>query len=120
MAIPSPIDRKRFPLLYAQMALAIATYFPPDTRITVPKGGLVLWVKLNRHVDSLKFYREAQRRRLSILPGVICSTTTNFKHFIRTSCGYPWTPEIERAQRCWGRLPASSAMELLLNMMSKQ
>ena len=88
----------------SQMAQAIATYFPPDTRITAPRGGLVLWVELNPKVDSLAFYREAQRRRIAILPGIICSTTTKFKHFIRISCGFPWTARIEDGVKVLGEI----------------
>lgn len=88
----------------SHMAMAIAKYFPSDTRITAPRGGLVLWVELSRKVDSLAFYREAQRRRIAILPGIICSTTPKFKHFIRISCGFPWTAPIEEGVKVLGEI----------------
>lgn len=88
----------------SQMAQAIAAYFPPDTRLTAPRGGLVLWVELNPKVDSLEFYREAHRRRIAILPGIICSTTPKFKNFIRISCGFPWTRKIEEGVKVLGEI----------------
>ena len=88
----------------SHMAQAIATYFPPDTRPTASRGGLLLWVALNPKVDSLVFFPEAQRRRIAILPGIICSTTPKFNHFIRISCGFPWTARIEEGVQGFGEI----------------
>ncbi len=88
----------------SNMATAIAKYFPQNTRITAPRGGFILWVELDPKVDSLAVFREAQRRRIAILPGIMCSTTLKYKHFIRLSCGFPWTPEIEQGVRTLGRI----------------
>jgi DNA-binding transcriptional MocR family regulator len=88
----------------SSMATAIARYFPKDTRITAPKGGFTLWVELNSKVDSLAVYKEAQRHRIAILPGVMCSTTPQFNHFIRLSCGFPWNDTLEQGIRTLGRI----------------
>jgi len=80
----------------SNMALAIARHFPQGTRITAPKGGLTLWVELNPDIDGLEVYREARKRKISIFPGIICSTTGRYRNFIRISCGYPWSEEIEK------------------------
>jgi DNA-binding transcriptional MocR family regulator len=88
----------------SNMATAIARYFPKDTRITAPKGGFALWVELNPKVDSLAIYREAQRHRIAILPGIMCSTTPKFNHFIRLSCGFPWSEELEQGVRTLGEI----------------
>lgn len=88
----------------SNMATAIARYFPKDTRITAPKGGFALWVELNPKVDCLEVYREAQRRGIAILPGIMCSTTLKFNHFIRLNCGFPWSESIEQGVRTLGRI----------------
>jgi len=88
----------------SNMVTAIARYFPEDTRVTAPKGGFALWVELNPEVDSLEVYREAQRRRISILPGIMCSTTPKFNHFIRLSCGFPWSEALEDGVRTLGKI----------------
>ncbi len=72
--------------------------------MTAPAGGFVLWVELDRGVDSLAFYREARRQRIAILPGAMCSSTAKFNHFIRISCGFPWIPEIEEGVKTLGRI----------------
>jgi DNA-binding transcriptional MocR family regulator len=77
-------------------ALAIARHFPDGTRITAPQGGLTLWVELAPQVDGLKVFQEARKRRISIFPGIICSTTGRYRNYIRISCGYPWSEKMER------------------------
>jgi len=77
-------------------ALAIARHFPEGTRITAPQGGLTLWVELDGGVDGLKVFQEARRRRISIFPGIICSTTGRYRNHIRISCGYPWSDTVEK------------------------
>ena len=92
----------------SNMATAIARYFPEDTRITAPKGGFALWVELNPKVDSLAVYREAKRHKIAILPGIMCSTTTKFNHFIRLSCGFPWSKTLEMGIRKLGQIVRKS------------
>jgi len=77
-------------------ALAIARYFPEDTKITAPQGGLTLWVQLNEAVDGLKLYHEAIKRNISFLPGIICSNSKKYKNFIRICCRYPWNDKVEK------------------------
>lgn len=88
----------------SNMASAIARYFPADTRITAPKGGFALWVELNPGIDSLAVFREAQRRHIAILPGIMCSTTPKFNLFIRISCGFPWSEDLERGVQILGKI----------------
>ena len=76
-------------------ALAIARHFPEGTRITAPQGGLTLWVELDKKVDGLKVFQAARKRKISIFPGIICSTTGRYRNFIRISCGYPWSDAVE-------------------------
>jgi DNA-binding transcriptional MocR family regulator len=80
-------------------ALAIARYFPEGTRITAPAGGLTLWVELDRRVDGLKVFHAARKRKISIFPGAICSTTDRYNNCIRISCGYPWSEKTEAGIR---------------------
>jgi DNA-binding transcriptional MocR family regulator len=94
----------------SNMALAIARYFPEDTRITAPAGGLTLWVELNRQVDGLKVFHAARERKISIFPGSICSTTDRYNNFIRISCGYPWSEKTEAGIRTLAEIIADPSI----------
>ena len=77
------------------MAMLVAHNFPEGTRITAPKGGLMLWIEMNSRVDGLKVFHTAREAGISILPGAMCSTTRRYNHCIRISCGSPVNKKIE-------------------------
>ncbi len=88
--------------------LAVKTYFPPDTRLAVPKGGSFLWIQLNPRVDGLSVYRKALDHHISIIPGVVCSNSRQFKNYIQLSFGVPFTSRIEKGIATLGAIIAAS------------
>jgi DNA-binding transcriptional MocR family regulator len=78
-----------------RMTAAIASYFPPETRISKPVGGCVMWLELPEAVDSERLFSLAIRDGISIAPGSIFSPCNRYRNFIRLSFGHPWTMEIE-------------------------
>ena len=85
-------------------ALAIARFFPEDTKITAPRGGLTLWVELNKAVDGLVIYHEAKKRNISIFPGTIFSSSKKYANCIRINCGYPWNEKMENGIETLGKI----------------
>ncbi len=79
-----------------QTSLAIARHFPDGTMVTSPSGGFMLWVELDRSIDSFEVYQEALRHNISVIPGVICSNSNKYSHFIRISCGLPWSEKLQQ------------------------
>jgi len=89
-------------------ALAVKTYFPPDTRLAVPRGGSFLWIQLNPRVDGLKVYHDALDRHISIIPGVVCSNSRQFTNYIQLSYGAPFTSRIDSGIETLGEIIAAS------------
>ena len=87
-----------------RMADAIASYFPPGTRFSLPPGGVMLWVELPGRVCSQVVFEEALRIGIRIAPGVMFSNSGRFDHFLRLNCGSPYTPEIDEALRQLGQI----------------
>jgi DNA-binding transcriptional MocR family regulator len=83
---------------------AIARHFPSCTRIAQPAGGLVVWVELPRNVDGTDLFRTALASRIGVAPGMVFSAKADYRHYIRLSCGLPWSPTLERAIEKLGRL----------------
>lgn len=83
---------------------AISEFFPPETRVSQPQGGYVLWLELPETVDAFHLYHHARRHRINIAPGQIFSTDGAFSHHIRLGFGAPYSPEIEGSLRTLGRL----------------
>lgn len=83
---------------------SIIEHFPPDTKISRPLGGFVLWVELPRSVDVFALRRDAVKARIAIVPGKIFSASCNFENCIRVSFGKPWSGEIDEGLKVLGEL----------------
>ena len=88
----------------ANMMMAVARYFPEGTRVSAPRGGICLWVELDRSVDSLELFELAGKEDIAIVPGNLCSVTDSFRHCIRLNYGYPWCERIEAGVKRLGEL----------------
>lgn len=88
----------------ADMSQSIGRHFPAQTRISSPKGGLILWVELPESVDGLQLFRLAEKNNISILPGTLCSSTGQYDHCIRLCFGHPWNNRLEKGMSTLGRL----------------
>ncbi|HJV62296.1 MAG TPA: PLP-dependent aminotransferase family protein [Albitalea sp.] len=87
-----------------QMADAVARYFPVGCRLSVPQGGLMLWIELPRHVDSREVFALARLAHIGVAPGAAFSISRRFDHFIRIQYGDPWSPRIDTAMRKLGQI----------------
>ena len=85
-------------------AQAVARYFPIGTRLSLPAGGLSIWLELPEQISSSRLYDEALALGIRTAPGDMFSNTGHYDHFLRLSCGMPFTPEVEDAYRTLGRM----------------
>jgi DNA-binding transcriptional MocR family regulator len=83
---------------------AIIEYFPADTKISRPHGGLVLWVELNKKVNTFKLRTEAMKHHISITPGKIFSPSCNYSNCLRISFGKPWDDNADYGIMMLGKL----------------
>lgn len=83
---------------------AISEYFPDDTLMTRPQGGFVLWVELNKGVDTYKLHKRALKLNIGIAPGQIFSSQARFENCFRLSYGEPWSNRIEEGIKTLGKL----------------
>lgn len=83
---------------------AIMSEFPDGTRVTLPRGGFVLWVELPPNNDALELHQAALRRGIVVAPGPLFSGRARFNNFVRLSAGTPWSPRIEGAIRTLAKL----------------
>lgn len=98
--------RNRLKNQISTMAFAVSKYFPSETKITFPKGGLFIWVELPSGINAMTIYEKAYQNKISLLPGNICSSSDRYRHCLRLNCGEIWRPEIESAIQMLGRIVA--------------
>lgn len=51
------------------MVNALRTYFPADTRFTVPEGGMFLWLQLPDGIDAVQLLQRAVESNVAFVPG---------------------------------------------------
>ncbi|MEM1134957.1 MAG: PLP-dependent aminotransferase family protein [Bacteroidota bacterium] len=83
---------------------AITHFFPNDTAVTKPEGGFVLWVELNRTINTLKLYDKAIDHGISFAPGQLFSLEKDLHNYLRISIGQPYSASIEKALEKLGKL----------------
>ncbi len=91
-----------------RMAEAVASYFPLGTRLTMPQGGITLWIELPQACNSRDLFDAALREGILFAPGTMFSNSGRFEHFLRISCGLPCSDEVDEAMRRLGRIAAAS------------
>lgn len=96
--------RQHLRLQRQQAAQAVARHFPLGSRLSLPAGGLSIWIELPEQVSAARLYSDALALGIRVAPGDMFSNTGHYDHFLRLSCGMPFTSAIEAAYRELGRL----------------
>lgn len=85
-------------------AEAIAAYFPAGTRLTVPRGGVSVWVEMPHQLSSKAVFEAALEHGILVSPGLLYSNSNRFNHFLRLNCGMHFTQELDDALRTLGNI----------------
>ncbi|MGH8807741.1 MAG: aminotransferase class I/II-fold pyridoxal phosphate-dependent enzyme, partial [Noviherbaspirillum sp.] len=87
-----------------RMAEAVAAYFPLGTRLAVPDGGITMWLELPHKLSSKKLFDAALQQGILVAPGLMFSNSNRFDYFLRLSCGWRYSSDVEEAMCCLGRI----------------
>lgn len=87
-----------------QFTRAVGEYFPENVKMTSPKGGFILWLELDKKIDTYHLYQEAMQHKISIAPGTMFTLQERYQNCMRLSYGMQWTPEVDRALKRLGNL----------------
>jgi DNA-binding transcriptional MocR family regulator len=90
-----------------QFSRAVAEYFPEGTRISRPQGGFMLWVELDKKIDTADLYDSAIRQKISIAPGRMFSLQDQFSNCMRLSYGQRWSEKIDSKLKQLGKIAKS-------------
>jgi DNA-binding transcriptional MocR family regulator len=84
-----------------------ALHLPKDIRLTYPEGGYVIWLELDKKINSMKLYELALEKNICIAPGPLFSVSGQYKNFVRINYGKATKEQLEQAMIVLGRLIAS-------------
>ena len=96
--------RKKLAYNCERMRASIAEYFPPETCISKPLGGSVLWIRCQSHINTSEFFEQALSCGVSFTPGSIFSPSGKYQNYMRVSYGICWSEEVEAAIKALGQL----------------
>jgi DNA-binding transcriptional MocR family regulator len=88
----------------------IEEHFPAGTKITRPRGGLVLWIELPKGTDAAQIQGAAFQQGIGIAPGEIFSADGSYQNYIRISYCTLWSAGIEKALAKLGALVKNSSL----------
>ena len=92
------LRRQRHDLKFNRDQLIASLHaWPLDIRVSMPKGGLAVWVELPKRIDTLAAYSAGLAVGVVITPGPLFSISGQFNHCLRISYAHPWNAERTRA-----------------------
>jgi DNA-binding transcriptional MocR family regulator len=96
--------RRVFEENLSRMTRVIEESFPPDTKVSRPAGGFVLWLEMSRRFDSRALFDEALEQGICFAPGDAFSASRRFRNCLRLSAGHVWSERVEDGVRRLGQL----------------
>ena len=86
------------------MARLVARYFPLGTRLSLPAGGLCLWLELPAGFSTSALFAEALEHGIRIAPGSMFSNSGRYEHCLRLACTHPVNEELQQACKDLGAM----------------
>ena len=83
---------------------AISKQFPKDIRLSIPQGGLSIWIELPENKDAFALQQAALEKGIGICPGHIFSTSDFYHHYVRINYCPLWNSKTENAIIVLGKL----------------
>ena len=87
-----------------QYLRCIKEYFPKDTKLSRPQGGFMLWVELNKSIDTVEIFDKALRQNITIAPGKMFTLQKQYNNCMRLSYGIPWNEKVEGSIKTLGKI----------------
>jgi len=77
-----------------QYQRAIEEYFPDNTKISDPQGGFVLWLELDKRIDTASLFATAIRQNISFAPGRMFTLQDRYHNCMRLNFALEWNERI--------------------------
>lgn len=91
-------------LNYLQYIKAINDFFPEGTKASRPRGGFVLWLELDKRIDTVALYEQAINQKISIAPGKMFTLRNQFNNCLRLNFGLNWNDQTSQSLKLLGKL----------------
>lgn len=89
------------------VAEAVAREFPAGTRLSLPPGGMLLWVELPAGTRAMDVFEQALTEGIRVAPGPMFSNSNRYDHFLRLSCTEADAQRSDQAVHTLGKIVAA-------------
>jgi len=89
---------------YLQFKEAVETYFPDNSKISEPKGGFMLWLELDKRIQTTELYDLAWKQKINFAPGRMFTQHDQFNNCMRLNYGIEWNSQVENDLKKLGKL----------------
>ena len=87
---------------------AIEEYFPSNTKISQPQGGYMLWLELDKKIDTVELYDLAIKQKISFAPGRMFTQHNQYNNCMRLNFALDWNEKLNTDLKHLGRLVKAS------------
>ncbi|WP_316635924.1 PLP-dependent aminotransferase family protein [uncultured Flavobacterium sp.] len=87
-----------------QFQRAIEDYFPDNTKISQPQGGFMLWLELDKSIDTAQLFGKAIQQKISFAPGRLFSQHNQFNNCMRLNFALKWSDKLDDDLKCLGEI----------------
>ncbi|CDH35030.1 PLP-dependent aminotransferase family protein [Xenorhabdus bovienii] len=82
--------RRQLEQRQSQILRAISEYFPDSVKVNSARGGYFLWLEFEPPFNANRLYQLALAKGISIAPGSMFSTSSQFDHAFRLNTSFAW------------------------------
>ncbi|MDE9430247.1 PLP-dependent aminotransferase family protein [Xenorhabdus bovienii] len=82
--------RRQLEQRQSQVLRAISEYFPDSVKVNSARGGYFLWLEFEPPFNANRLYQLALAKGISIAPGSMFSTSSQFDHAFRLNTSFAW------------------------------
>ncbi len=83
---------------------AIEEYFPENTKISQPQGGMFLWLELDERIDTAGLFDIAIKHKISFAPGRLFTQHNQFNNCMRLNFALQWDDKLELDLKRLGKI----------------
>ncbi|HEX7869864.1 MAG TPA: PLP-dependent aminotransferase family protein, partial [Chryseobacterium sp.] len=91
-----------------QFQRAIEDYFPENTKISQPQGGFMLWLELDKKIDTAELYDVAISQNISFAPGRMFTQHNQYNNCMRINYALEWSEKLENDLKLLGNIVKKS------------
>lgn len=82
----------------------IEDYFPDNTKVSQPAGGFMLWVELDKKIDTVQLFDIAIRQNISFAPGRMFTQYNQYNNCMRLNFAMNWNEKINADLKTLGQI----------------